>query len=95
MLLSFLFFVKNFIIFLFAFLEVVAVQWIYGLKNFILDIEFMLGRKTGLYWRICWAVIIPLLLIYIFISTLATAETLSSGGYIFSDGAIGNDLVLI
>ncbi|MCL4146132.1 UNVERIFIED_CONTAM: hypothetical protein GTU68_056566 [Idotea baltica] len=78
----------NFIIYILAFLEVAAVQWIYGMKNFLRDIEFMLGRKTGIYWRFCWSIFIPLLLIYIFIDTLANQGSLSSGGYVFKGGAL-------
>ncbi|KAA0194671.1 hypothetical protein HAZT_HAZT001110 [Hyalella azteca] len=84
----------GFIIFILAVLEVVAVQWVYGLKRFCMDIEFMLERKTGLYWKICWAGIIPISLIIIFIYTLAVAKPLTHGKYIFGTGAIVFGLLL-
>lgn len=80
---------QNFLIYILAFLEVVAIHWIYGLKNFIYDIEFMLGRKTGIYWRVCWSIVIPLLLLYIFINILISQKSITSGGYTFGGGALG------
>lgn len=44
----------NFVIYVIAMLEVGAVSWVYGLSNFCNDIEFMLNRKVGWYWRVCW-----------------------------------------
>ncbi|KAB7506127.1 Sodium-dependent nutrient amino acid transporter 1 [Armadillidium nasatum] len=69
---------------------IVAVNYVYGMKNFIRDIEFMLGRKTGIYWRICWSLIIPIFLFYIFITTVdeAVKKGFKSGGYVFKGGAI-------
>ncbi|KAL7646020.1 UNVERIFIED_CONTAM: hypothetical protein RMT77_002921 [Armadillidium vulgare] len=80
----------NFVIYILAFFEVVAVNYVYGMKNFIRDIEFMLGRKTGIYWRICWSLIIPIFLFYIFVTTVdeAVKKGFKSGGYVFNGGAI-------
>ncbi|RXG54345.1 Sodium-dependent nutrient amino acid transporter 1 [Armadillidium vulgare] len=41
-------FQNNLVIFVLASLEVVAVTYVYGMKNFIRDIEFMLQRRTEL-----------------------------------------------
>ncbi|KAJ8986155.1 hypothetical protein NQ317_005628 [Molorchus minor] len=69
----------TFIIFVFAILEVVAVTWLYGIDNFCLDLEFMTKQKVGIYWRICWGVLMPVLLIVIFVYFIATLTPLSYG----------------
>lgn len=50
-----------------------------GLENLCLDIEYMLGVKTSFYWRCCWGVIMPAMMITVFIYALATSETLKFG----------------
>lgn len=42
--------------------EVIIVGWIYGIDNFIRDIEFMIGNPVGLWWRISWKYISPAIL---------------------------------
>ncbi|KAF2369074.1 Sodium:neurotransmitter symporter [Trinorchestia longiramus] len=84
----------GFLIFILAALEIVAVQWVYGINNFCKDIEFMLNRKTGYYWKFCWAVFIPLVLIGVFLYTVATAKPLQHGSYTFGPNAIGFGLAL-
>jgi len=77
----------GFIIFILAVLEVVAVNWVYGINNFTRDIEFMLNRKTGYYWKFCWVILIPVLLSVIFIYSQAIATPLKEGSYVFGPGA--------
>lgn len=48
----------------------VAIFWIYGLDNWCNDIEFMVQRRVGLYWRLCWGLITPLFMIAVFIYSL-------------------------
>ncbi|XP_055907544.1 sodium-dependent nutrient amino acid transporter 1 [Eupeodes corollae] len=50
--------------------ELLAVGWVYGVKRFCEDIQFMVGQKTGIYWRVCWGVITPGLMISVLIYTL-------------------------
>ncbi|KAJ8939841.1 hypothetical protein NQ314_010970 [Rhamnusium bicolor] len=69
----------TFIIFVFAILEVTAVTWLYGIDNFCLDLEFMTQKKVGIYWRICWGILMPVLLIVIFIYFIATLQPLTYG----------------
>ncbi|KAK9730440.1 Sodium:neurotransmitter symporter family [Popillia japonica] len=57
-------------------IETTAVFWWYGLENFCEDVEFMLKRKVGMYWRICWAVVSPLVLLAIFLYFVLTMERL-------------------
>ncbi|XP_055383332.1 sodium-dependent nutrient amino acid transporter 1 [Condylostylus longicornis] len=61
------FFGCSFIGLFLAIFELIAVAWIYGVNRLCKDIEFMFGIKTGLYWRICWAIITPSLMITVLI----------------------------
>ncbi|KAJ8957366.1 hypothetical protein NQ318_004845 [Aromia moschata] len=80
----------TFIIFVFAILEVTAVTWLYGIDNFCLDLEFMTKKKVGIYWRVCWGVLMPILLVVIFIYFVATLEPLQYGidNLYYPDGII-------
>ncbi|CAH0701206.1 unnamed protein product [Spodoptera exigua] len=69
----------TFLILFCAIAEIIGVFWIYGLENLCLDIEYMLGIKTSFYWRCCWGVIMPAMMIVVFIYALATSETLKFG----------------
>ena len=71
------FFGGTFIFYVLTIIEILAVMWWYGLKNICLDIEFMSKRKPGPYWRICWAVIIPAVLITVFVYFVVTLEELT------------------
>ncbi|KAF3425481.1 hypothetical protein E2986_01162 [Frieseomelitta varia] len=69
----------SFVVFILASFEITAVTWVYGIENFLDDIEFMLDRKTSSFWRICWFLITPLILITIFFYTVATLSPLTYG----------------
>lgn len=56
-------------------LEMITVFWIYGLSNFVNDLEFMLRSRPSFYWRLCWAIITPALMIVILIYTIVTYES--------------------
>ncbi|XP_054719729.1 sodium-dependent nutrient amino acid transporter 1-like [Uloborus diversus] len=62
-------------VFFYAVLEVIAVSWIYGLKNFCRDVEFMLERPPGIFWKFTWAVTAPLALTVIFIFGVAKEQS--------------------
>ncbi|XP_008160272.2 inactive sodium-dependent neutral amino acid transporter B(0)AT3 [Eptesicus fuscus] len=53
---------------IFAFFEVIGVVYVYGMERFCDDIEWMTGRRPGLYWRVTWKFISPLLLLTIFVA---------------------------
>lgn len=51
-----------------ALFEIIALCYVYGIKNFQKDIEMMLGEKSGcwwVYWLITWMVITPAAVIFI------------------------------
>ncbi|GBP68512.1 Sodium-dependent nutrient amino acid transporter 1 [Eumeta japonica] len=50
-----------------------------GLENLCLDIAYMLKIKTSFYWRLCWGVITPGIMIAVFIYALITVEALTFG----------------
>jgi len=51
--------------------EMVALMWGYGFDNFSQDIKAMLGFTPGWYFKACWVVISPVLLVAIFIASCA------------------------
>uniref|UniRef100_A0A8D2QTE2 Solute carrier family 6 member 18 n=1 Tax=Zosterops lateralis melanops TaxID=1220523 RepID=A0A8D2QTE2_ZOSLA len=51
-----------------AFFEVIGVVYIYKIKRFSKDVEWMTGRKLNLYWHIAWRFISPLLLLIVFMA---------------------------
>ncbi|XP_033836855.1 sodium-dependent neutral amino acid transporter B(0)AT3-like [Periophthalmus magnuspinnatus] len=51
-----------------AFFEIISVVYIYGIKRFIEDIEWMTGKRPNLFWRINWCVISPLMLLIVFLA---------------------------
>lgn len=36
-------------------LEIVTFCWMYGVEQIGHDIQLMLSRKTGVFWRVCWS----------------------------------------
>ncbi|ETN63081.1 sodium-dependent serotonin transporter [Anopheles darlingi] len=44
-----------------ALFEILTFAWVYGVDRVCRDIRFMLGRETGLFWRLCWGYVGPLL----------------------------------
>ncbi|KAL7382827.1 hypothetical protein ABVT39_028288 [Epinephelus coioides] len=51
-----------------AFFEIIGVAYIYGMKNFSDDIYFMTGKRPNIFWKACWMVISPLMLLVVLIS---------------------------
>ncbi|XP_077874715.1 inactive sodium-dependent neutral amino acid transporter B(0)AT3 isoform X1 [Ictidomys tridecemlineatus] len=53
---------------IFAFLEVVGVIYVYGMRRFCDDIEWMTGRRPSLYWKLSWWAVSPMLLLGILLA---------------------------
>ncbi|XP_021190451.2 sodium-dependent nutrient amino acid transporter 1 isoform X1 [Helicoverpa armigera] len=71
-----------------AIIETMGVFWIYGLENMCLDIEYMLGLKSSIYWRVCWGIVTPIMMMVVFFYSLITTEELLFGGtYEYPQGA--------
>lgn len=83
----------TFIIFVLAIAELVGVFWIYGLENFCNDIEFMLDRRPGCYWKICWGFVTPLLMIIIFLYSLITMEPVTYNTMEYPEGFLSRFII--
>lgn len=46
-----------------AFFEVVAIVWIYGADRLARNVQEMTGRMPSLYFRFCWYLAAPLLIL--------------------------------
>uniref|UniRef100_A0A4W3K5X0 Transporter n=1 Tax=Callorhinchus milii TaxID=7868 RepID=A0A4W3K5X0_CALMI len=44
-------------------IETIGVSWFYGVDRFSNDIEKMIGKRPGLYWRLCWKFVSPCFLL--------------------------------
>ncbi|XP_070778450.1 inactive sodium-dependent neutral amino acid transporter B(0)AT3 [Enoplosus armatus] len=51
-----------------AFFEITGIIYVYGMKNFSEDINFMTGSKPNFFWKACWMVISPLMLLVVLIA---------------------------
>ncbi|KAI9589591.1 hypothetical protein GQX74_007759 [Glossina fuscipes] len=70
----------TFVIFGLALFQICGISWVYGLQNFCDDIEYMTNRPVSFYWRICWSIITPFLLLSIFIYSMAELKTITYAG---------------
>lgn len=61
-----------------------------GVDRLCRDAEFMIGRNPGIYWRTCWGILTPGVMIAILIYTLASFKPLKYRDYIYPDSAYGN-----
>ncbi|CAL8121342.1 unnamed protein product [Orchesella dallaii] len=71
----------GFIVYLMVMCECAGISWVYGLSNICDDIEFMLGRQVGIYWRACWGFIIPVGLFANLLYYLITEPEFQSGEF--------------
>lgn len=85
----------SFVVFIVASFEIVGLIWVYGFENFLDDVEFMLDRKPSLYWRICWFVVTPLILITIFLYTVASLSPLTYGNSKFPWAAHAAGIIIL
>ncbi|CAC5426542.1 SLC6A15S [Mytilus coruscus] len=60
-----------------AFIECVAMSYIYGLKRLSLDVEMMVGTRPGYFFMFCWRFVGPVAMVVIF--TASIVEKLSNG----------------
>lgn len=58
-----------------------------GVNRLCRDIEFMINIRPGIYWRVCWALLTPLLMFTILIYTFVTYTPLSYKGQSYPDWA--------
>ncbi|XP_060687910.1 sodium- and chloride-dependent neutral and basic amino acid transporter B(0+)-like [Hemiscyllium ocellatum] len=87
-------YVTDWILVITALLQLIGLSWIYGTNRFIKDIEVMIGERTWLFWlwwRMCWILISPCLLVAVLIWSLTTFAPLRYGSveYPVWSGALG------
>ncbi|XP_046545031.1 LOW QUALITY PROTEIN: sodium- and chloride-dependent transporter XTRP3-like [Haliotis rubra] len=86
-------FAGSFPLILVALAETIGVAYVYGLNRFCTDIEFMIGHRPNIYWRIVWKVVAPLLIITLLISTLISkfSKPLTYKPYDINNGELAVD----
>merc|ERR1712018_1096418 len=57
-----------------ALFEIVTISWIYGMRNFASDIEMMIGHKPNIFFKICWKVLTPAILLVVLVASILTYE---------------------
>ncbi|XP_023222441.1 sodium- and chloride-dependent glycine transporter 2-like isoform X2 [Centruroides sculpturatus] len=78
-----------------AVFELLALMWGYGVRRFCSDLEFMLGFRPNYFWQICWAVIAPLVLAFIFIYSLTEHKPITYDTIPYPEWADGIGWVLV
>lgn len=58
------------IMFIFALFELYTFCYIYGVNRVCVDAKFMLGFTPGIFWRICWWFVTPMLMTIIVTSEI-------------------------
>ncbi|KAK7082302.1 hypothetical protein SK128_004895 [Halocaridina rubra] len=74
-----------------AFFEVVSIVWVYGAGRLARNVQAMTGRLPSLYFRGCWYITAPVLIMAIWIFSIVDHErpTYNKGEYNYPDWAIG------
>ncbi|CAG0894999.1 unnamed protein product [Darwinula stevensoni] len=76
-------------IFLTCLCEIFLIVGIYGVNNFIRDIECMLRKSIMPFWKYCWAFVTPTVLVGISITTVVSNGRVTYGDYQYPDWAVG------
>ncbi|RUS88663.1 hypothetical protein EGW08_003558 [Elysia chlorotica] len=70
-----------------ALLETVCIVYVYGLNNYMSDIEMMLGFKPQLYWKVCWSFLTPAVIVFVIVITAVRQEGSEYNDQSFPDWA--------
>lgn len=74
---------------LLAFSEVVTVCWIFGASRISLMVKKMLGKPPNIYFRLCWLVLSPVLVLCILVSSIVQYTPVKYGKYKYPSWADG------
>nr|XP_019956377.1 PREDICTED: sodium- and chloride-dependent GABA transporter ine-like isoform X2 [Paralichthys olivaceus] len=64
-----------------AFSEVIAVCWIFGIRRVSIMIKRMIGKTPNIYFRVCWLLLCPVLVMCILISSIVQYTPVHYGKY--------------
>ncbi|KAE8597623.1 hypothetical protein XENTR_v10016537 [Xenopus tropicalis] len=68
-------------------IEAIGIAWFYGVGRFSDDIEEMIGKRPGLYWRLCWKFVSPCFLLFVVVVSIVTYRSPKYGNYTFPEWA--------
>ncbi|XP_029162586.1 sodium- and chloride-dependent GABA transporter ine isoform X2 [Nylanderia fulva] len=68
-----------------AFFEVIAISWLYGVRRLCNNVKEMTGRLPSMYFRFCWFLAAPLLIMAVWVFSLIDYEppTYHNGDYTY------------
>jgi len=73
-----------------SFTECIVLAWIYGVDRFYKDIELMIGFKPNNWWKACWSVITPGLILFVLFFSIIIHKPVTYGeDYSYPGWAIG------
>ncbi|KAG8190904.1 hypothetical protein JTE90_014385 [Oedothorax gibbosus] len=67
-------------VYCYSILTVIGITWIYGIRNFSNDVEFMTGNSPSLFWKTTWTFTAPIALIVIFLYGVIAQEESGNDG---------------
>ncbi|CAD6190428.1 unnamed protein product [Caenorhabditis auriculariae] len=70
-----------------VFCEVMVVVYIYGMQQFVLDMKEMMGFRPGVYWKLCWSIAAPVILLSMILSNFINYQPLSYQDYNYPPAA--------
>ncbi|XP_068243175.1 sodium-dependent nutrient amino acid transporter 1-like [Palaemon carinicauda] len=88
------YFGAGFIIYVLVIIETISVNYIYGMRNLLGDIKFMLDVDLGIYWKFCWAFFIPVSLTGILLYSFIDLNLPTFDGKTYPDSAYASGWVL-
>jgi len=71
-----------------AVFELIGIMWVYGVRRFSDNIEFMIGYSPSIFWKVCWAFVAPVLLTAIFAFSMYEYKPPTYGDYHYPDWAV-------
>jgi len=64
-----------------VFFQTIAICWVFGAQKFYKCIEEMIGYRVSLYWLVCWTVLAPAFMLFIFVFYFVKYTPITMGDY--------------
>ncbi|XP_066285912.1 sodium- and chloride-dependent glycine transporter 1-like isoform X2 [Branchiostoma lanceolatum] len=71
-----------------AFFMCIAISWVYGFQRFCKNVQEMIGYQPNYYFKICWAVISPMVLLFIVVFSMVVHVPAYYGSYQYPGWAV-------